>query len=108
MAIRPGVKWLVIAPTILFWAPCLGLFLATGTWLSLLYPWLGFYPGVSNSLDPGYSEIAMAVWSLLTFIGLTALGLKAIRRSSIKLAALYATFITMSSLLLYIRLVSDI
>jgi hypothetical protein len=109
MTINFKVILLVFGP-LLFWSiPAASIFLtSTHYWLSLLIPFMGFYPGPvigSNYWhNHALNELLLTIWGCLALVGYAALGSFALRKNSQAVAATCAILITLSSLVIFCRI----
>ena len=101
------VKRLVFAPIVLLYIPALFLFFKTrkATFsVCIGCPVIGFYPWTITIGEPGYSELAIGAFEITLTLGLALVAAIAIYKNSIRLAQAFAITLSLSSLVLILKL----
>ncbi|MCE0484016.1 MAG: hypothetical protein LV479_07245 [Methylacidiphilales bacterium] len=109
MTLNWKIPALIFGPLLLCSTPSCAIYLTqTHYWLSLLIPFVGFYPGpISGNYywqHHAASETMLTLWACLSLTGYVFAASYAWAVSSRLLAGLCAAFITLSTLIIYVRI----
>jgi hypothetical protein len=96
------VRWIVYGVIALWEIPSIILGIWTTTPLCLLYPLMGSYPWSYAPEAPDFLVIEY-LWGILSFAFFGFLALVAIRKNSMLLGGLFALLLSLSSLLVIMR-----